>query len=283
MDLNTGSGDNTVIMQATGGEFGGPGQSHGLSVNGEGGTNTLVGPNAGSDWSITGQDSGTFGTSGGDAFLSFQNLTGGTGLDVFTLSPGAGVTGSIDGGGGGDWLDYLPYSTPISADLALGTATGVGGTVQNIQNIRGGSGGATLRGDSQGNILIGGTGDDSIKGGSGRSILIGGKGNNTVTGGASDDIIIGGFSDLDQNSLVHDAAIQSILAEWQSSDSFTQRVDFIRNGGGSNGTNVLVPGSTVHDSGATDILTGDGGINWFFKGTNDTITDLDLSAGDQVN
>ena len=90
MDLNTGSGNDTVIMQAMGGEFGGPGQIHGLFVNGEGGINTLVGPNAGSAWNITGEDSGTFGTSGGDAFSSFQNLTGGTGLDVFTLSPGGG-------------------------------------------------------------------------------------------------------------------------------------------------------------------------------------------------
>ena len=269
--VNSGSGDDTVNMQASGGN---------LTVNGQGGTNTLVGANANSTWTITGTNSGMYGSA---AFSSFQNLTGGTGLDVFQFAPGGAVTGPINGGGGGDWLDYSRYTAAVAVDLENGTATGVGGTVQNIQDVRGDDAGDTLTGDTQGDILIGGAGVDSIAGGTGGSILIGGTGADSVTGNTSDDIVIGGTTTYDGSSIANDMALESILAEWQSADSFSQRVMDIKdgNGVGLNGSNTLVLGSTVHDDGAANTLTGGGGLDWFFKGGKDTITDL--KPGDQVN
>jgi hypothetical protein len=158
---------------------------------------------------------------------------------------------------------------------------GVGGTVQNIQNVRGDDAGDMLTGDAQGNILIGGAGVDSIAGGSGGSILIGGRGADTVTGSTSNDIVIGGTTTYDGSSIANDMALEAILAEWQSADSFSQRVADIKNGVGPNGSDRLVLGSTVHDDGAANTLAGGGGPNWFFKGAHDTITDL--KPGDQVN
>ena len=234
---------------------------------------SLVGPNTATNtWAITTTNGGTVNAF---TFSSVANLTGGTGLDVFKFSNGKNVTGSINGGGGGDWLDYALYTTPVTANLATGAATGVGGTVANIQDVRGGNGGDTLTGDGSGNILIGGTGADTITGGNGASILIGDKGADTVAGGSGNDIIIGGYTNDDASSLANDLALEKILAEWQSGNSFATRVANIKNGLGLTGGNKLVWGSTVHDDLVASVLTGLAGsaTNWFFEGNHDTVTD----------
>ena len=129
-----------------------------------------------------------------------------------------------------------------------------------------------------GNVLVGGAGNDTIVGGAGRSLLIGGSGVDNVGGGAGDDIVIGGFSTFDNNN----AALDSILAEWQSAvDSYVTRINFIKNGGGLNGTNTLNLGTTVIDDLAANVLSGGAGNDWFFKGRNDGITDF--ATGERVN
>ncbi len=246
-----------------------------ITVNGGGGTNTLIGPNVANTWTISGLDRGKL---DGVSFSSFANLTGGTAADSFQFSPAGQLTGTIDGGGGGDWLDYSRVRTPVTVNLATGAATGVGGVVSNIQNVRGGSGGNRLTGNALGNILVGGAGADVLIGGSGRSVLIGGGGNDTVTGGSADDILIGGTTDFD----ARDGALQSILMEWQRTDrTYAQRIADLKNGGGLNGGIKLIFGKTVHDDGGSDVLTGGGGLDWFFKGRRDRITDL--QAGEQIN
>ena len=184
----------------------------------------------------------------------------------------------IDGGAGNNWLDYGAYTTAVTANLTTGAATGFGGALANIVNVRGGSANDKLTGNSKGNILIGGAGNDTLIGGSGRSLLIGGTGVDTVTGGAGDDLVIGLSTTLDNNN----TALDSILAEWQSTtDSYATRINFIKNGGGLNGSNKLNLGTTVIDDLAANVLTGGSTSDWFFKGTKDTITDL--NSGEQVN
>jgi Ca2+-binding RTX toxin-like protein len=165
--------------------------------------------------------------------------------------------------------------------LTANTANGVGGGIANIRNVRGGQGGNTLTGNSLGNILIGGNGADTINGGSGRSILIGGKGNDVVKGGSADDIVIGGYTDYDSSSNAHDLALMSILAEWQSANSYATRIAHIISGGGLNGSNKLVFGTTVHDDGNSSTLSGGAGSDWFFMGAHDRITDK--ATGERVN
>jgi Ca2+-binding RTX toxin-like protein len=237
----------------------------------------LVGPNATGTWKITANNGGTVGSF---SFSGVENLTGGTGIDEFVFSAGKTVSGKIDGGGAGnDWLDYAAYATPVTVNLAANTATGVGGGIANIRNVRGGQGGNTLTGNALGNILIGGNGVDTIAGGSGRSILIGGRGNDVVKGGSADDIVIGGFTDYDTSSDAHDQAILAILAEWQSSDPYLTRIAKIKAGvGGAK----LVFGTTVHDDGNASTLTGGPGTDWFFKGAHDIITDRN-AATEEVN
>jgi Ca2+-binding RTX toxin-like protein len=123
-------------------------------------------------------------------------------------------------------------------------------------------------------ILIGGDARDTIIGGSGRSLLIGGKGADTITGSADDDILIGGYTSY--GSAWHEAELMSILAEWQSADSYSTRISTLRFG-----SSPLALGTTVLDDGGTDKLTGGAGMDWFFAGIHNTITDY--QGGEVVN
>ena len=166
LSVNGSEGADTYII-------GGTGTGVATTINGGVGNNTLVGPNVASTWNITAVNGGTVGNV---TFRAVENLTGGTGMDAFVFGAGTWVNGKVDGGGGGDWLDYSAYTLPVTVNLAAGTATGIVGGIARIQNVRGGQGGNNLTGNSQGNILIGGAGSNTIVGGSGRSLLIGGKG-----------------------------------------------------------------------------------------------------------
>jgi hypothetical protein len=248
--------------------------------------NQLIGPNSNTVWSITNNNAGTV---AGLSFSAIGNLTGGSAEDVFVFSAGKTISGKINGGGGNNWLDYSAYTTAVTVNLATNTATGIdgglAGGISNIRNVRGGQGGGsnTLIGNSQGNILIGGSGTNTITGGSGRSILIGGTGKDTVTGGSGNDILIAGYTDYDTSSLANDVALEAILTEWQSADSYTTRISKIKAGvGGAK----FVWGTTVHDNSTSNAnkLTGadePGAHNWFFANLSHTTTNR--STGEQLN
>jgi hypothetical protein len=265
LTIDGGGGDDTFTVAIT--------PNIPVTLDAGAGNNTLVGVNASTYWDITGIDAGN--VSGNVNFANVENLVGGTSVDTFWFEPGAQVA-SIDGGGApagtGDWLDYANYLGAVTVNLATGQATGVTGTVRNIQNVFGSQYGNTLTGNAQGNVLVGGDGADTIIGGSGRSILIGGRGDDTIIGGAGDDVVIGGSTTL--GSAWHESALMAALAEWQSSDSYATRVSILRSG-----YHAIAP--TVSDDGGADTLTGGAGQDWFFVGTNGTVTDR--LAGEAIN
>jgi Ca2+-binding RTX toxin-like protein len=249
---------------------------------------TLLGPAGTNLWTITGPNTGKVNNV---AFVGVERLVGGPGLDTFKFGPAGSVLG-LDGGGGStaptnDWLDYSAWTAAVTVNLATGSASGVIGgveeSVRNIQNVIGGAGNDTLIGDAQGNILTGGGGSDLVQAGSGRSLLIGGSGGDTVTGGSGDDIVISGSTTYDTNK----TALLRILQEWQRTDqTYAQRIDNLRHGGGDNGSFVLVWGTTVKDDGSPDVLTGGPGLDWFFANLapgQDTMTDLNNGGPEQVN
>src|SRR5207248_8571428 len=135
---------------------------------------TLVGANTDNTWTITASNAGNF--NGTITFTSMESLTGGSGVDRFGFANGAGVAGTINGGGGGNFLDYALYTTSVTVNLGTGSATGATGGVSNVANVFGGSAGDTLTGDGSNNILIGNGGNDTLSGLDGRDILIGGLG-----------------------------------------------------------------------------------------------------------
>lgn len=258
-------------------------QGSSTTVNGISGNDTLIGPNIDSIWNITASNAGTV---NGIPFSNIQNVTGGTGLNHFYMGVNGSLAGTLDGGSPtSDWLDYSAwYPQKSFVNLATGTASNLG-AVMNIQNVRGSSFGGSLTGNSVGNILIGGQySDTAIQGGSERSLLLSGFPLNTINGGSGNDIIIGKSTTYDSSSLANDTALASILAEWQSANSYSTRIAHI-NGttpGGLNGTNYLIFGTTVIPSPGMSILTGAaGGMNWYFAGVHDVITDL--QPGEQVN
>jgi Ca2+-binding RTX toxin-like protein len=146
--------------------------------------------------------------------------------------------------------------------------------------VHGCNGGNTLTGNALGNILIGGTGADTITGGSGRSLLIGDQGADQITGGSGGsasggDILVGGTTIWDSDTNAHFQALISILAEWQSGNSYASRVSHLRLGGGLNGSNKLIWGTTVKDDGVANVLTAatsasSPAVDWFFTGAFDT-------------
>jgi hypothetical protein len=111
-------------------------------------------------------------------------------------------------------------------------------------------------------VLVGGSGSDTLYGGSGRNLLIGGPGADTLYAGSAGDILIGGTTSYASNV----TALVYVMAEWDSTDSYTTRVNKLSKGGGLNGSYVL-NSSTVADDTATDALHGGAGLDWFFAHT----------------
>jgi hypothetical protein len=252
---------------------------------------TLVGSNADTSWTISSANAGKAGTF---SFTGIENLVGGSGVDVFKFTAAGSISGSINGGGApahkGNWLDYSGLTAAVTVNLQTGSATRVASAgvnkVANIQNVHGGNAGNTLTGNSQGNILIGGTGADTITGGTGASLLIGDKGVDHVSGGSGGDILIGDYTTYDTMSTTNENALMSILAEWQSADSYATRFHDINTGtgGGLNGTAKLRFGTTVKDDGSADTITAAASaqaLDWFFQGVGDTLNNKE--AGEHLN
>ena len=111
-----------------------------------------------------------------------DTLFGRAGNDLFDMSPGAGGSygnDTIDGGIGGDTLDFSGATSGVNIDLGAGTGTGSGGTLQ-IANIEG---------------VIGSAFADTIKAmpnntSFGANVFQGGGGRDTITGGGSFDTFI---------------------------------------------------------------------------------------------
>jgi hypothetical protein len=275
--LSGGTGNDTYVV--------GSAVANPATIADKGSSNTLVGPNVASTWSVTGANSGSLGKV---KFSNIQNLAGGSAVDVFKFGASGSLAGSINGGGGGDWLDYsaLPATILVTVNLVTGSATKVAGGVSNIANVRGGQGNNTLTGNG-GNILVGGGGSNTLvdayagSAASGRSLLIGGTGSSNLTASAAGDILIAGTTSFDANY----AALQSILAEWQSADSYLLRFQRLEGlvTGGLNGKNKLVWGTTVKDNDLPSVLNGGAGLDWFFAGGDDTINNLNTPSKEHLD
>lgn len=134
-----------------------------------------------------------------------------------------------------------------------------------------------------------------MNGGSNRDLLIGGTGVDRLVGNSGEDLLIGGTTSYDADYV----ALKSIMAEWTSERSYSQRVHNVSNGTGgagldsstfasrSNGGYFLIgndgPIQTVFNDNDNDKLTGSSGSDWFFAnvdaegGVLDTVTDKDSS------
>jgi hypothetical protein len=241
------------------------------SVTGGSGTDTLVGPSVDTLFNVTDTNSGNLTSATTFTFFSFENLTGGSKNDLFILNNDQGITGVLNGDGGINTLAYVGYTTSVTVNLQQGTATGTGGLAPgSIRNVIAGSGNDTLTGDAQDNVLIGGDGNDTLLGSDGRDLLIGARGIDSVRGGNGDDILIGGYTSYDAPTQANLAALNAIMQEWTSANSYSVRITNLKNGTGLNGSSVLNSGN-VFDDGVVDLLFGEAGTDWFWAYGNETL------------
>jgi Ca2+-binding RTX toxin-like protein len=106
------------------------------AIIGGAGDDTLIGDGANRTWTVTGAGAGN--ASGIGAFDKLENLTGGAGIDTFTLAGGT-LTGTIDGGANLDVFnaDNVANLFVLTGD-DQGTATGIGDFLR-IENLTAGS------------------------------------------------------------------------------------------------------------------------------------------------
>jgi large repetitive protein len=144
----------------------------------------------------------------------------------------------------------------------------VAGSIGLSAILHGDEGNDRLKGGGGPSVLLGGDGDDLLLGGNGRSVLVGGRGADRLVGNSDDDILIAGTTDYDDD---HEAWCE-ILDVWKRFDlTYTQRVSILTHG------LYKLDATTVFDDEASDFLTGSSGLDWFFVGVSDKITDLIIS------
>jgi parallel beta-helix repeat protein len=219
---------------------------------------------------------------------------GGTlGNDTITLTP-ADTTGDITVNlNGTTSFNGVTTFNPTDHILVYGqsgndtiklASTKIAGTTYYITVLAFIYGGGTgheifsVAGSTANNVVIGGGGTNQITGGLGRDLLIAGPGASKLYAGSAGAILIGGSTDYDLTStaMTYDkklAALEAIMTEWGSVDSYTTRVNDLTNGGGLN-RSYLLNTSTVHDNGQADTLFGFPAatpLDWFFAGASDTI------------
>ncbi|MBL6082220.1 hypothetical protein JMJ56_30040 [Belnapia sp. T18] len=171
--------DPSVLRLTFGGNAGTPG--------GTAGNDTLRGTDRDDRLDGAGGDDALNGLGGNDVLL------GGPGNDTLR---GAAGNDTLDGGDGNDTADYGLATQPVVIDLAAARANqdGQGGQdrLLSIENVVGGPGNDTIRGDGAANRLVGGAGNDAINGLGGNDSINGGEGRDILRGGAGQDNAAGG-------------------------------------------------------------------------------------------
>ena len=221
--------------------------------------------------------------------LGSDSLLGGAGDDTYIFSA-ATVGGEVDtitevAGEGIDTLNFSSRTTGVTINIAdslnqqqvhtdrklkLSSALG-------IEIVLGGSGNDTLRGNSIANVLVGNSGSDTLIGNNGRDILIGGEGQDTLNGGNDDDIVVAGRTISDALPV----NLAKLLQGWNAGTTYATRVTALRAGVGSPKVSLVKKISVLNDSGSDDKLSGGSGTDWFFRATDDVISDL--FAGESID
>lgn len=252
------------------------------------GVDNLQGPVLVNKWYFNGLGAGTLNDN--VQFADFEVFVGDSLADEFVFADKSGVAGLISGEGGTDTLNYAAWTTGVRVNFALGSATGIQGTVIAVENAVGGLRDDLLMGSGADNSLFGGPGadvlvgqgsKDLLRGDDGQDVLIGGQGSDALFGDGGEDILIG-------SSTAFDNDVDSLLllyAEWSRTDAlYRDRVLHLNQGGGLNGPIWLTNLSVADDMSIDSLTGGTPDLDWFWAGpapNADVITDLQV--GEIVN
>ncbi|WP_178130304.1 S-layer family protein [Reyranella sp. CPCC 100927] len=169
-----------------------------------------------------------FGDAGNDTIiggLGSDTIKGNAGDDIFVVTSTADGRDSYDGGAGIDTIDYSALGSAVTLTLRDGTtSTFATDTIENVENVIGGSVNDRLTGNSLANTLTGNAGDDVLKGAAGNDILDGGTGNDDLDGGADNDRLSGGAG----NDVLKGGAGDDVLKGGAGTDTLTGGAGFDR-------------------------------------------------------
>jgi Ca2+-binding RTX toxin-like protein len=253
------------------------------SLYGEAGDDLLIG-GSGNDTVDGGADDDViFGDAGNDTLiggLGNDVIKGGADSDIFVVQATGDGRDSYDGGSGIDTLDYSALNTAVNLTLKDGVTTYQTDTIENIENVIGGSAADKLTGNTLANVLTGNAGDDTLKGGAGNDMLIGGAGLDNLDGGADNDQLLGGLHD----DVLRGAAGDDQLDGGEGHDDLDGGADNDTLFGGA-GNDLLKGGAgddVIEGGAGNDTLTGGGGFDqYMFNSLSDgidTITDFKVSG-----
>lgn len=256
------------------------------SLYGEAGDDLLIG-GSGNDIVDGGADDDViFGDAGNDTLiggLGNDVIKGGADNDIFMVQSTGDGRDSYDGGDGIDTLDYSALNTAVNLTLKDGVTTYQTDTIENIENVIGGSAADKLTGNSLDNVLTGNAGDDTLKGGAGNDILNGGGGLDNLDGGIGNDQLFGGLND----DVLKGAAGDDHLDGGEGNDDLDGGADKDVLLGGT-GNDVLKGGAgndVITGGAGNDTLTGGAGNDQFVFGSVgdgiDTITDFKMSGASE--
>jgi len=254
------------------------------SLTGDGNDNKLLG-DLGNDALFGGAGNDTL---YGDGRTSVDHHgTGGSGPIVtyadVSLLPDVGVPGDdtleggtgddiLDGGGGSDTASYVSGTGEVFLDLTTGFADdGMGGsdTLISIENFFGSAFNDFARGNGGNNLLAGAGGHDFMRGMDGNDTLKGGDDDDYLDGGQGDDILDGGAG--------WDRAAYSPSA--LAGVTVNLNIVGIAQATGQ-GNDTLTGIEHVSGTRFNDVLTGDGGDNWIWGGTDGSgVTGNDILSG----
>ena len=97
-----------------------------------------------------------------------------------------------------------------------------------------------------------------------RDIISGGEGTDTLDGGLGEDILLGGRYDQEHVK----AAMDTIMATWRETTSYTTRVSKLRDVGVGPTKQYRLSIQTVLDDEKTDNMIGASDLDWFFAQSN---------------
>jgi Ca2+-binding RTX toxin-like protein len=217
-------------------------------------------------------------SAGASALVTSIVVNAGAGDDTVVIGSGITVSAEVHGGDGNDNITSGAGDDQIFGDAGNDVLLGRAGSDvfhggDDNDTITGGAGDDLLFGDGGDDVLIGsggadvfvgGDGNDNLSGGGGRDVLIGGTGADSISGDAGDDLLIAASTTHDNDPV----ALNAIRTIWNGLGTNTFIITTLSN-------SLLPPSSIIDDGvGAVDVLSGDGGKDWFIASSHDTIVDF---------
>jgi len=225
-----------------------------------------------------------------------DTLQGGLGDDsyIFAANSSLGADTVVEAVAEGlDLLDFATTTVAVTADLGMTSPQVVNANLtltlsvgDVLEMLTGSSAADILTGNELANVIAGGAGNDTIAGQGGRDLLFGGSGTDTLTGGDDEDVVVPGLTTYfsESSKILDRTGLSAIRNEWMRLDLvYADRINNLRNGGGFNGTFRFTSTTILTDGTTADLLTGGLSLDWFWKFTNDVITDLHAGGTETVN